>query len=409
MVVYDDTGFRGEQYKLKLFDQDLMEFDFFRIPPDAFSTRITSANKELASLFPTGLELTDSGLLEWLRGRVIPKNRAHVAEILKPFGLTIHDTKGIIDVCLGLSLNDSYWVAPSDFDGKWADFNLYENHFSEVLSLIAYTGHGQELQGFTTSPELTTSGALPKAWRTIAGDGLYLYKGGTVGASNTGWEPFSEVLAYQVAEAMGIDAVPYELVKWKDIIASRCKIFTSADVSFVPAYKLIAKGRLEECFKVYSDVGNDALEQLRSMLLFDCIIYNQDRHFGNFGLLRDSHTGQFLGPAPVFDNGYSLFNFCGQERFSDDKAFQEYIADLSPACTRGSFTELALMVMGSKQHQQLRYLRNFRFSIPEFFPMPRERIQRIESQIHKRVSELLALPVLHEPVQRPSHSQSQER
>lgn len=45
----------------------------------------------------------------------IPKNRAFVDEILKTVGLSHNDTKEIIDVCKGLSLNDSYWVVPADF------------------------------------------------------------------------------------------------------------------------------------------------------------------------------------------------------------------------------------------------------------------------------------------------------
>ncbi len=45
----------------------------------------------------------------------IPKNRAFVDEILKTVGLSHNDTKRIIDVCKGLSLNDSYWVVPADF------------------------------------------------------------------------------------------------------------------------------------------------------------------------------------------------------------------------------------------------------------------------------------------------------
>ena len=39
------------------------------------------------------------------------------------------------------------------------------------------------------------------------------------------------------------------------------------------------------------------------MLVFDAVILNEDRHFGNFGVLRDNHTGKIIAPAPVFDNG----------------------------------------------------------------------------------------------------------
>jgi hypothetical protein len=47
---------------------------------------------------------------------VIPKNRTFVEEILKTLGLSVGNTKGIIDVCKGLSLNDSFWVAPKGFE-----------------------------------------------------------------------------------------------------------------------------------------------------------------------------------------------------------------------------------------------------------------------------------------------------
>ena len=115
------------------------------------------------------MDLSNTGLLKWLQRRVIPKNRAYVAEILKTFGLSVNDTKGIIDVCKGLSLNDSFWVVPLGFTGTFARYNLYENRFSEILSLVAYIGIGQSDAAFTTSPELTTNGMLPKGWRFIIG------------------------------------------------------------------------------------------------------------------------------------------------------------------------------------------------------------------------------------------------
>ena len=98
-----------------------------------------------------------------------------------------------------------------------------------MLALVAYTGAGQTKQVFTTSPELTTNGMLPKAWRFIEEDGIYLYKGGTSGASNAGREPFCEYYASQIAEVMGLNAVHYDLENWKGITASKCKLFTDKD------------------------------------------------------------------------------------------------------------------------------------------------------------------------------------
>lgn len=45
------------------------------------------------------------------------------------------------------------------------------------------------------------------------------------------------------------------------------------------------------------------------MLVFDGVIYNEDRHFGNFGVVRDNRTGKIISPASIFDNGLSLINY----------------------------------------------------------------------------------------------------
>ena len=43
------------------------------------------------------------------------------------------------------------------------------------------------------------------------------------------------------------------------------------------------------------------------MIVLDYIIANEDRHFNNFGLLRDANTLEWLGAAPIFDSGTSLW------------------------------------------------------------------------------------------------------
>ena len=118
--------------------------------------------------------------------------------------------------------------------GKFSQYNLYENRFSEILALVAYTGAGGSRQAFTTSPELTTGGMLPKAWRYVEHDGIYLYKGGTTGASNTGREPYCEYYASQIAETMRLNAVHYDLENWKGITASKCALFTNIDTAVYP-------------------------------------------------------------------------------------------------------------------------------------------------------------------------------
>ena len=376
-----------QAYVLRLYDTDLLSFSLSEQGIEGLKAQIHSIDEEDRALFPLDLELTDDGLVKWLQRRVIPKNRAYVAEILKTYGLSVNDTKGIIDVCKGLSLNDSYWVVPQGFTGTFAQYNLYENRFSEILSLVAYTGIGQSDAAFTTSPELTTNGMLPKAWRFIEGEGIYLYKGGTFGAANTGNEPYSEFYASQVAQAMGLDAVAYELENWKGILASRCKLFTDINTAYIPIGRIVREGGLKACLEYYRQLGPEAYEQIKSMLVFDAVIYNEDRHFGNFGVLRDNHPGKVTGAAPVFDNGMSLFNFAMPEDFQDLDSY---------AKTRGtaysvSFESVCQEVMGPIQARQLRKLIGFTFHRHPRLNWPEYRLEAIERHLQKRVRQLLEL------------------
>lgn len=375
-------------YSLRLYDEDLITFSLEEKGLEGLQANILYSDTQKAKLFPLDLMLTDEGIVKWLEKRVIPKNRQFVDEILKTLGLSVNNTKGIIDVCMGLSLNDSYWVVSADFKGEFADYNLYENRFSEALSLVAYTGVGGSNEAFSTSPELTTNGMLRKAWRFVDGDGIYLYKGGTVGAANTGNEPYSEYYACQIAEAMGLPCVKYDLENWKGILASKCKLFTNIDTAFVAVGRILKKCTLKECLEYYASLGTDFYEQLCSMLVFDSVIYNEDRHFGNFGVLRDNHTGQIISPAPIFDNGLSLFNFAMPDDF---KNLEEYAKTRSNPY-RISYEEICKEVMGAKQKSQLRRLIGFKFKRHSSFNFPEERLAAIEKQVNERVRELLALP-----------------
>jgi len=376
------------RYSLRLYDEELLTFSMEDEGLSGLKTSLLSVNENFSPLFPLDLELSDDGILRWLQHRVIPKNRAFVEEILKSLGLSINNTKGIIDVCKGLSLNDSYWIVPEGFAGKYGAYNLYENRFSSALSLVAYTGIGNSKAAVTTSPELTTHGMLRKAWRLIDEKGIYLYKGGTEGAANTGNEPYSEYYACQIAERMGLNAVHYDLENWKGMLASTCKLFTDIDTSFIPIGRVVKTGGIQACLDYYRQISEKAEEELRSMLVFDAVIYNEDRHFGNFGILRDNHSGRILGAAPIFDNGLSLFNYAMPE---DIRNLSEY------AKTRANpyhipYETVCREVMGIKQRNQLRRLIGFRFQRHPEINLPEERLTAIEEQINLRVRELLALP-----------------
>ena len=375
-------------YSLRIYDTELMRFSMEKQGLAGLVAEIIYINEEQRHLLPLDMECSNEGVIRWLERRVIPKNRAFVDEILKTLGLSHNDTKGIIDVCKGLSLNDSYWVVPETFEGKFSQYNLYENRFSEILTLVAYTGAGGSRQAFTTSPELTTGGMLPKAWRYIEHDGIYLYKGGTSGASNTGREPYCEYYASQIAETMRLNAVHYDLENWKGITASKCALFTNIDISYIPIGHIVRSGGIAACLDWYDKHGPEFSEQIRSMLVFDALIYNEDRHFGNFGILRDNHSGEIIAPAPIFDNGLSLFCYAGKEDY--DK-LDEY------ARTRSNpynipYEEVCAEVMGAKQKEQLRRMIGFKFHRHPNLNLPEKSLAAIEKHLEERVRRLLSIP-----------------
>ena len=178
-------------YTLKHFDTPLIRF---HASENSNSPKITIRwiNEENRHLLPLDLgEPSEERISKWLQRRTIPKSRAFARVFLAKCGLSINRPMNIISVSKGLSLNDSYWVVDDSFTGLFDQYNLYENRLSRILANIAFTGYGSSIRSsLASSPEFTTNGMLPKCWRRMSGK-IFLYKGGTSGASNAGNEPYS--------------------------------------------------------------------------------------------------------------------------------------------------------------------------------------------------------------------------
>ena len=375
-------------YILKHFDTPLIRFQASEDSNDPEIT-IHWINEEKLCLLPLDLgEPSEEHISKWLQRRTIPKNRAFVRNFLARCGLSINRPMSIISVSKGLSLNDSYWVVDESFTGLFDQYNLYENRFSQILARIAFTGYGSSVRSsLASSPEFTTNGMLPKCWRRISGK-IVLYKGGTSGASNAGNEPYSEFYASQVAQAMGINAISYGLSKWKGNLCSTCELFTSKNMSYIPVGRVITKGGMKAVAEYYRSLGSKYEKALRDMLVFDAVICNTDRHYGNFGLLIDSHTNQVAAPAPLFDHGNSLFNYAGDEFFQTENTLDSYIRTLQP-CVYDDFIGTAVSYMDDESREQLRHLLTFKFKKHSRYNLPSHELRLIESQIRKRARMLL--------------------
>lgn len=265
----------------------------------------------------------------WMDNRAIPSNREHLDKLLLSLNLSDDDRFNLLIVNHACSLNDTFWIREKyelnlyNMPLTFEDVNLYKG-FKDHVGLITFFGNTSSLGGRIKTPELTTQGMLRKAWRVIKENGkesIYLYKAGTYGFSNSGNENYSEVLACKVAEILGLNHVTYELVNWDSIECCRCELFTSEKVGYYPMKEFIADKFGTKVIWNYSMVssilGESLIAQLDDLMVFDFIIENQDRHFSNFGLLLDNDTGDVLGLAPIFDNGYSLLNFETSSTFKD--------------------------------------------------------------------------------------------
>ena len=373
-------------FRLKQYDTELLSFEIYEDPLEGQKCRICRIDEAHAALLPIGLKKTDDGLMAWLRSRIIPKNREFADALLAKSGLSHSNTRGILRICRGLSLNDSYWVVEDGFEGKFADYNLYDHDFVKVLSLIAYTGYGtSRARGFSSSPEFTTAGMLRKGWRRLGGE-ILLYKGGTSGAANTGNEPYSEFYASQVAERMGIDHVTYGLSMWKGCLCSTCSLFCDIDHSFVPIYRFLDQCTLRTVSDYLKSLGGTYYDCFADMLVFDALICNEDRHFGNFGLMVDNRTNQPCAFAPLFDHGLSLFNYAMPD---DMKALDEY------AKTRSSaygvpFENIVREFISPRQKEKLRNMIGFRFERHPRYNLPAARLRAIEKTLQNRVQAFLA-------------------
>lgn len=374
-------------YVLKHFNKDLLKFSVDENSSNS-DYKTTWINKENEYLLPLDLEPTSKGLRCWIKRRIIPKNRAFVHNFLAKCGLNINRPMNVISVSKGLSLNDCYWVVEEGFDGSFEKYNLYDNNFSYILAYTALTGRGNDKRiHFVLSPEFTTNGMLPKCWRRRNGK-VMLYKGATSGFFNTGYEPYSEFYAYQVAEALGIDAIKYNISKWKGVLCSTCELFTSKELSYVPVGKIVTKGGMDAVRKYTEALGDKYVKKLNDMILLDAVICNTDRHFGNFGFLVDSESNNIVDFAPLFDHGNSLFNFAGADDLESSENLQNYVDTLVP-CVYNDFIATAKEILTLEYREKLCGLIDFKFKKHPRYNLPAKRLKLIEDQIHIRAIQIL--------------------
>ena len=252
-----------------------------------------------------------TNLSEWFKGRGIPSWRdkldllLHRLNIVAPYEL--------LDKAFGLSLSDQYWLKPFNSDISYDDINFFDNDFdyAEFMEASLSTNSNPiTKESSLKTPNNTTDGMLKKAW-IIENGTRYLLKGGY---KYEIMQPFNEVLASEICKRLGFNHVPYTIDIYKDMVVSKCPCFINKDTEYVSCYQIRNdmkrhnnKEDYEEYIKKLEEHNiENAREKVENMYILDFLIMNEDRHLGNFGIIRDVNTLNWLDVAPIFDNGQSL-------------------------------------------------------------------------------------------------------
>ncbi|WP_289181404.1 hypothetical protein [Helicobacter japonicus] len=241
------------QYVLKNKDKVVLEFEVETIRHIERGVEISKdmiKNIQLfnISLAPINLDINNpsESLESFIKHRKAPSHRQYVQKIIASYSRGEERLMDYIDVSFGLSLNDSYWIIPSDKDYKWRDFNLYQHAFNEALELIAFGIGISKISGITLSPEYTTNGMLKKCWHK-ENNKIFLYKGGSPesddGEEYGGKEAYSEYYMTQIAEIMEFEHINYDLKMFHNQLVSTCPIFTNENEGYIPIFYLLEKKR----------------------------------------------------------------------------------------------------------------------------------------------------------------------
>lgn len=280
---------------------------------DGFSidkiNKILSHDRLPPGLFKKQLNLSD--LNYWFFSRGIPADRKELSVILD-----VNNRKNqqeLIVRNLGLGLVDYYWIKDEKDSRKWGEVNFFQNAFSQQGENI-YIGdfRDTELLPNQFNPNNLSSGMLPKKWIRV-GKTLYMIKGSEL---QNYQEPFNEVVVSKYLDNLSIDHVHYDLHWHRERPYSKCPNMLDPDEELVHAYyvKEIAEkdnrasylSHYVNCCQIMG-LDKNIKTDLDNMILVDYLTANTDRHWSNFGVIRDVETLQAKRLAPIYDNGAAFF------------------------------------------------------------------------------------------------------
>lgn len=299
----------------------------------------------------------------WLNRRCVSEKRRDIPVALK------YAKKGNADFPHLFSLYDQYWLKFNETE-KWEDYNFFDNDYSTTFGDFCFSLNKDNFKSNKNlfynpeTPDITTGGIVPKAWKKIDGTN-YLFKYELPDKSQT---PLNEIMASHFLSRLNIiDFVNYEYGIYEFTTCSKCACFVDSDHEFIPMSDLYnlhtyankkAESQNNNAFgddRIYRtlvDIINkydirNGVSFINKMIIADTMLMNSDRHLGNFGVLRNVNTGKIEKFAPLFDFGSAFFEFDKEKKrlFSKDRvkqAFTGYFKERIPP--KGIYGELTVEI-----------------------------------------------------------------
>lgn len=343
----------------------------------------------------------------WWRHRAIPASRAQIGRLLE--NLRLESTLELAEKSFGLSLSDCYWINDEADPKNWADINFFDNDFSDDLGFLTL---GQDSGGSSPqapdygsinlqSPNSTLGGDLLKKWKIVNGLRVLLKAG--VGFVNQ--EPYNEVAATELHSRMMEpgEFTPYFLFEDARRVYSACDNLLGPDEELIAAWDVIRNVKkpnnlsdMRFLVSRYVQLGLDegyVMEQLAKMFAADFVLANRDRHYRNFGVVRNVETLEVTRVAPVFDTGSCLwsnaelleapidfeykakpFKLQGMRPQYQVRLFEGHFSWFDPACLEGYAEQVAEILSRNPN-------------------ITERRIAAVENQVRKNVDLLARLAV----------------
>lgn len=290
----------------------------------------------------------------WFQKRILTSKRKDTYNILNEFLKLNKIDENDYTKVLFCSVSDKYWLSPKNtkiaplvYKKMIAKIEDKANSLLDDFGNICFTKNiylkenlckiklNTKPFDFLNNFNFCLGGVTNKRW-TYKDNNLVLVKQRNAEYAQ---EPINEILATKVLDCLNFEHLPY--VKYYLSIdglelCSECKNFLGEKEEFITAYDIVKAFKRDKNDDIYTHLVkclksleiDNCVEFIDSMIIFDRLTFNFDRHLGNFGVIRDVETGKITKMAPLFDfGGCFFFNYNDEILEKHEKAKNVLFAD----------------------------------------------------------------------------------